>query len=117
MGDESWQRNSSQILLKKTLGRLFIIIFTYKKVIKLYSYHLFRLALAPTHGLIGHMSHTYTTGDIPVDEWELHKGKKLSGISHLFVCLPYMATSALGRSDLGCDSCGRKESDTTERLN
>ena len=117
MGDESWQRNSSQILLKKTLGHLFIIIFIYKKVIKLYSCCLFRLALAATYGLTGHMSHTYNTGDIPVDEWELHKGRKLSGVSHLFVCLTYMATSALGRSDLGCDSWGRKESDTTERLN
>lgn len=101
MEDESRQRNSSQIFLKKTLGHLFIIIFIYKKVIKLYSYCLFRFALAPTHGLIGHVSHTYTTGDIPVDEGELHKGKKLSGISHLFVCLAYMATWALGRSDLG----------------
>ena len=85
MGDESWQRNSSQILLKKTLGHLFIIIFIYKKVIKLYSCCLFRLALAPTYGVTGHMSHTYTTGDIPGDEWELHKGRKLSGVSHLFV--------------------------------
>lgn len=103
MGDESWQRNSSQILLKKTLGHLFIIIFIYKKVIKLYLYCLFRFALAPTHGLTGHVSHTYTTGDIPVDEGELHKGKKLSEISHLFVCLPYMATWALGQVRFGSE--------------
>ena len=27
-----------------------------------------------------------------MDEWELHEGKKFSGISHLFACFPYMAT-------------------------
>lgn len=86
---EQWklQEKSFLIPLFKNL-RTFIHYYIYfqsiKKVIELYSYCLFRLALAPTHGMTGPVSHTYTRGDIPIDEWELHERKKLSGIPRLF---------------------------------